>query len=624
MIHFVAITFRQKDMLMDNVLECQLYFSNDMKFMFLLQFNIKIDIFSFFSECLYNIPIFTVPLMHQAKWSFSSSSPSLSHNFLSSSLTLSSSLSSVSSSFPNNFPFSAISRKNKRPERMNYYLGALSLEQVVKINSHENDNTNSNNSHDTSKYQNSHFEHLNNFEDMPNVVNYKEMNLNENAPIEIEIYLRIPKTVAAGERITNWSWVDAETKSNKSSINNKTGDRATVMLVKMPRLDIFRSQNTNDIKNIKICTRNKFLIKHSSDNLNYTLTEDISSFKKKNKTTKEKENDNTTYTYLKLAIISGKNLLDLNRLKNVLTLHLTFFQNINFHTSGMANAVPSSCASSGSIQNLQKLVQVVYVINHNRNKTFTKHSSIHDSSKVRKNLAQTRDITTGFESHKWYDISNKNAVSSTPFQTKLKKFKEFVSSKVIHYPSKSQAISTSHTPLFKIANNNRSPWVNKENALRTNSSHLSNSDLIENVETLVSSNLLQPSSMSSSYHDTRKNTLSNNEWKNLQQDKFLTKSTPKIYLKSANENYNRESSWNERMCENWLDVHTKSPLVEISYKSNNDQQTDANSGFTLQKSHKDSLNSSVQTYCAAQIRLPHGYWPSIKVTVIQGKPFDFE
>ena len=459
---------------------------------------------------------------------------------------------------------------------------------------------------------------------MPNTFNYEETNLSENGPIEIVIYLRIPKTVAAGRRITNWSWVDADTKSNKSSINNKTGDRAKVMLVKMPRLDIFRSQTTNDIKNIKIRTRNKFLQKHSSENLNYSLTEDTSSFKRQNETPKEKENNNTTYTYLKLAIISGKNLSVLNRFENVLTLHLTFFQNENFHTSSMANAVPSSCASSGSIQNLQKLLQVVYVINNNRNKTFAKHSSIHDSSKVRKNLAQTRNITTGFESHKWYDISNKNAVSSTPFQTKLKNFKEFISSKVIHYPSKSQAISTSHTPLFKIANNNRSPWVNKENALRTNSSHLSNSDLIENVETLVSSNLLQPSSMSSSYLDTRKNTLKNNEWKNLKQHKFLSKTSPKIYLKSANEIYNRDSSWNERMCENWLEVQTKSPLVEISYKSNNDQQTDANSGFTLQKSHKDSLNSSVQTYCAAQIRLPRGYWPSIKVTVIQGKPLDFE
>merc|ERR1712136_674495 len=38
----------------------------------------------------------------------------------------------------------------------------------------------------------------------------------------------------------------------------------------------------------------------------------------------------------------------------------------------------------------------------------------------------------------------------------------------------------------------------------------------------------------------------------------------------------------------------------------------------LPKTHKGSFNSSVQLYCAAQIRLPHGYWPNIKVTVIQG------
>ena len=45
---------------------------------------------------------------------------------------------------------------------------------------------------------------------------------------------------------------------------------------------------------------------------------------------------------------------------------------------------------------------------------------------------------------------------------------------------------------------------------------------------------------------------------------------------------------------------------------------------SLRKAHKDSSNSSVQLYCAAQIRLPQGYWPRIKVTVIQGKPNEFK
>ena len=580
--------------------------------------------------------------------------PSFSTNSSSSSSSLS--FSSISSSLPEMIPFGASTRENDN--RTNAFInlishGTLSLEQLLKPTSYKNNQRNSSYTNYASNCLNQDCEHLSILDALPNNVTYKHRRkLKDYNSISIHIYLRIANNMTAGDNAINWLWVNATSGieyrnfglfTNDSSIKEeeKAGG-TTVLKVEMTSLNSVAkkkySSNHLTVKgtNIKIL-QNVTLLQYSYAPLrsvNDTLTKNRGEFGgSKMSLNNEEKKVLTSYSYLEIARISGKNLsvTSLRSLKRSLKLKISFFQNEILNSfSGMLDDVPSGCKSSRSIQKcVQKLLQVVYVINNNPNKTFPQHSRTEDTSKIGKSAADRAKNTVEVpQNHERHNGESNNKIASVVLPTELIKFKEKLNFKAIHYPSKSQTISTSNIPLFKIANNNSSAWLNKESALRTNSSHMSNSDLKGNVEIPILSKSFQPSSKSPQVQ-TRKNTFKQ-EW-----------------------NKRKQPSTSSKLCKDWLDVFSSSSLIEIEYKPNygfqnadirnkllNKQQSrkstknhNVRSGdgqfnklgmrISTPKTYKDSSNSPVQLYCAAQIRLPHGYWPRIKVTVIQGKPNDF-
>ena len=525
----------------------------------------------------------------------------------------------------------------------------------------------SNNSYNSSN-SNQDFKDMDSSDGLQINANNESLKLNESNPISIHIYLRIPKTMRLGTRKINWLWMNAmpkvgeETYSsfiNDSSMKKQLVNKNTVLRLKMSQRNSLRKSNNNKSTKMKTLGGIKFLqyLYDSYDNENYSLAKNISNFRGTKVTFKHKVKETIpSYAYLKLAILSAKNLsaLNLQGVKKSLKLELTFFQTEIFDTSCKEAADSSSSKSSTTVQKcIHKLLQVVYVMSNNANSSSSRQFFIQDTLKAAKKSPYSRNSAKELENHKMDDESN-NEVLASLFQEKLKKFVEFISSKVIHYPSKSQAISTPNIPLFKIVNNDSSDSLNKESALRTNYSHLSSSDLKENVETFVSSNSLQPSSMSSSIVDTGKNTLKE-MWQNKSKNfNSNSKLQSKIGVKFDNRKKNYGVAWNRIKCKRWLDIIPSSTMAKVTYDSNIDLEYhaygDVNSNkqqrettitnnnvyngdnefnkagikIVLPKTHKGSLNSSVQLYCAAQIRLPHGYWPNIKVTVIQGKPNAFE
>ena len=588
-----------------------------------------------------------------------------------SSFSLSSLSTSVSTSFPHTLPIWAASKSNKTKANVDtgtIYYASLSLQQLRRLNAKKLHHGNFSRTSFTSNQFNQDFEQFDTLSQQTKNFNDENVRLIESNPIVIHIYIRIPIKMTLGNKKINWLWVDTMPEngeeryspfSNESPTTNGSIHKNTVLQLKMSSPSIGKNLNTNNSTKIEALKGVKFLqySYNSSGNTNLSLAKNTSNSSKAKVSVKNKETEtNSSYAYLKLAIVSAKNLsvLNLQGLTNSLKLELTFFQSEIINTSCKEDEVPSSSDSSASIQNcIHKLLQVVYVINNNPNTTFSKRSFIQNNLKVMRQSSGKANTTKVLENYKLYNQSNKEVVS-IPFQTKLKKFKEFISPKVIHYPAKSRTISSLNIPLFKIVNNNRSDSPNKKSALRTSNSHQSKSDLEGNVETLLSSKSLQPSPMSSPVVDNRKNIFKEIKQKKTNDIKSILKSQQKLSKKLENKEKRTNIDWEEIMCKDWLDITTSSSIVEISYDSNIDPENHINGEVNaskpqsettttnhnlyngdkefnkagikiiLPKTRKESLNSSVQLYCAAQIRLPHGYWPNIKVTVIQGKPNGFE
>jgi hypothetical protein len=378
------------------------------------------------------------------------------------------------------------------------------------------------------------------------------------------------------------------------------------------------------------------------------------------------------HAYLKIATISGNiSSLNMKSSENLLQIEAGFFQNNLFNISEVKETVGFHCESTNYFKCMQEHIEIVYVLKDDH-EIITKYSL--NDTKVLKNMNNTTSENKMSEQHhKRHRRSNNRIVSSntdaaifpTMFTNNIDIEKERSNSTVINYTYKSE-LPTSQPPfsrpLFKISNNNNngSARSNKKSALpsTSNSVHLSNGpDLKENDEVFVS-NSLTPSSILIPRRENSKlkhNTFSNNT---IHYSSYL-KSRSKINLKSV---YNKQlltqdtnfysssknlndathgsSTQKRNICENWFHISSDSPMITIldvsvhlqedtlakdvfgekkSAKSTNERNSgsDKFDKSNLGTNPQHSVSSLVQ--CAAQIRLPHGYWPRIKVTVIQGK-----
>ena len=320
----------------------------------------------------------------------------------------------------------------------------------------------SNNSYNSSDF-NQDFKYLDSSDGLQINANNESLKLNESNPINIHIYLRIPKTMRLGTRKINWLWMNAmpkvgeETYSsfiNDSSMKKQLVNKNTVLRLKLSQANSLKTSNNNKSAKIKTLGEIKFLqyVYDSYDNENYSLAKNISNIRGTKVTFKHKvKTAIPSYAYLKVAILSAKNLsaLNLQGVKKSLKLELTFFRSEIFNTSCKEAADSSSFKSSTTVQKcIHKLLQVVYVMSNNANSSSSRQSLIQDSLKAAKKLPYSRNSAKELENHEMDDESNKEVLALL-FHAKLKKFAEFTSSKVIHYPSKSQVISTPNIPIIK-------------------------------------------------------------------------------------------------------------------------------------------------------------------------------
>ena len=640
-------------------------------------FTFDYHIFIYFSECLYKLPILKIHLFNHTKWFSSSSLLSVALDSHSSS-----SSGSNSSMFSYTSLESQTSSKvhnNDRDRLMPIPISAtFSFLQLLKSMSYnETQKDLSNKSTDKSVHKSSENFRILDIFARSEKDNWYYNNGKDNNSHKIDIYLRIKNIMMTADKgkVLYWVWVnspptignhfcpyinDTVLKIRMLSESNEKGKR-------------FAKDQSFDWK-IKKLRNRAFLRYYINESLNDSKHEfkQRSNFFRASKMIPDFETEEkqmySDHAYLKIATISGNiSSLNMKSLDNLLYIEAGFFQNNLFNIPGVEEIVVSHCKSKKYFKCMQEIIEIVYVLNDDH-KITTKRSL--NDTKVAKQMSTTTSAYKMSEHHKRHRRSNNRIVSSdaaifpTTFTNNNDIEKERSNSTVINYTYKSQ-LPTSQPPLsrplFKISNNNNNGLrsvarSNKKSALPH--VHLSNGpDLKENDEVFVS-NSLTPSSILIPRRENSKlkyKTFSN---KTKNYSSYL-KSKSKINLKSGynkqlltedtnfysssknlNDATHRSSPQKRSICENWFHISSDSPIITITDVSVHLQEdTLAKEIFGEQKSAKstnesngssdkfDKSNLGTNTqhslssfvHCAAQIRLPYGYWPRIKVTVIQGK-----
>ena len=465
--------------------------------------------------------------------------------------------------------------------------------------------------------------------------------LKGNDSLKIDIYLRIKHVQTTDKKRVYWLWVSPTTRSAIGKplcpyINDTVGRIQMLSNLNEQRLsDDLASMGLN-IKTLRKPSCLQYHIRPSVDSNN------LHESQKENPLFKEKIN-----SLLRIATMSGNvsSFYTLS-LKSLINLEAVFFQDNFFNIPRIETQEKQhSCSSKKEyLRCLQKLIEIAYVISGD-----AKLGKLYSSSNVmlrgKSRMVSIEDIQG--EHHKRHRRSSSpvsNAISPTSYSG----FKEYLNSKIINYPYKSPTNTLPYAHLFEIENGNGSAWINMKSAL-PNSFLRSTRDLKKSDEIFTSNSQTPSSILVPRKNESRSIMILDKIKRNNSSSMEVTSKTKiesgyqkKLFTKNANvplsstETGAQKQLLKQFFCQNWFHISSDSSTVTVSesyvrlsnHSTTNEvlyETKNTNIGGSSNGKESQELNNGGTSlvHCAAEIRLPYGYWPRIKTTVTQGKPHAF-
>ena len=475
-----------------------------------------------------------------------------------------------------------------------------------------------------------------------------------------------------------WLWVNSTTDIGKplcEFVND------TVLRIRMPTKLSGMRLTDDSLNGLRIhslitdphCLRYFIESRHAPSKTNPNLHEKQSRSKTNSKFNKML---NQTHEYFKIATIAGNtSSLLLQSLQNSLNLSIVFSTNTNIH-SLVSKWCPSFRQSENYLDCVKELFDLVYEITE-KNSSVKWHSSTNSNLdtvdqmtiKVKREIHRSNNRQVRHRRSNNMKFSNKLDTSTTTND---------VSAQLIDSNSKRKRAD--NPPAFElnsIRKAKRRNFIHMKNALSNSPSfQQSNPDSTKNsslLPVLVNSLFNFPQLNPSSFSMSRENELSSkigyqetripflNITTNLERKRalnyhnpFVTDDIGSLPLSSIHGKATKPSNV-KTLCKDWMHISSDSSLITLSeeyIKANGAGQPKRNvyapkstnsrlynavrSGDqmeTIDTSHEGNPLSSfpikahsaksLEHLCGYKVQLPYGYWPSVHVTVIQGKTDPF-
>ena len=497
--------------------------------------------------------------------------------------------------------------------------------------------------------------------------------------LRINIYLRAKNIVLNDKETMRWLWVNS-TKDIGKPLCEFVND--TVLRIRMPPKLSGMRLTDDSLIGLRIhslitdphCLRYYIESRNASSKTNSKLGEKQNSFSRAKTNWKFNKMLNQTHEYLKIATIAGNNSsLLLQSLQNSLNLSIVFSTNKNIH-SLVSKWCPSFHQSENYLDCVKALLDLVYEITE-KNSSVKWHSSTNSNLntvdqmtiKVKREIHRSNNRQVRHRRSNNMKFSNKLDTSTTTND---------VSAQLIDSNSKTKG--TDNPTTFEVNSIRKAKRRNiMKNALSNSPSfQQSNPDSKKNssllpvlVNSLINFPQLNPSSFSMSrenelsskigFHETRipfLNITTNLERKRAlnYHNPFVTDDIGSLPLSSIHRKATKPSNV-KTLCKDWMHISSDSSLITLSEeyikgngagqpkrnvyapKSTNSRLYNAiRSGArmeTIDTSHEGKPFSSfpikahsaksLEQLCGYKVQLPYGFWPSVHVTVIQGKTDPF-
>ena len=641
--------------------------------------------FLFFTECLYNAPIFTTHFLNQTQWFTSSTlSSTVSYHQSSSSSTSSSDvfLTFFSHGLKSTMP-SILDVTRKKDLRQITTIGVLKFPQFLKGLSC-NASRKSLSINESTKLQwvfnddNASFSIMNGSTQSLGDRSYK---LRGDDGLRINIYLRAKNIVLNDKETMRWLWVNS-TKDIGKPLCEFVND--TVLRIRMPPKLSGMRLTDDSLIGLRIhslitdphCLRYFIESRNASSKTNPKVGEKQNSFSRSKTNSKFNKMLNMTHEYLKIATIAGNDSsLHLQSLQNCLNLSVVFLTNKNIHS-----LVLKSCLSFGQSNNyldcMKELFDLVYEITMTNSSVKWQSSTNSNVNSVDEMIIKSkREIHPSNNRHVRHRRSN-NIKLSNNLDTSTTT--DGVSANLID--SNSKLKGTDNHPIVElnaIRKAKRRNFIRMKNALinspsfqQSNRDSKKNSSLVPvGVNSLNNFPQLNPSSFSMprekelsskiGFHETRipflniTTSLGRKRALNYH-NPFVTDDIGSLPLSSIHTKAYKQLKV-KILCKDWMHISSDSSLITLSeeyIKGNGAGQPKRNvyapkstnrrlynairSGDrmeTIDTSHEGKPFSSfpikahsaesLEHLCGYKVQLPYGYWPSVHVTVIQGKTDPF-